>query len=133
MTMFTQRVQKGDGKYVEITHSSAMGIETYDGDTNVILNNLKQPGCQYESITLMCNHLAGYILHEIIFNYTIPAPFFASTDKNQRKNDVLIGFYNTDYKPKGVVHLTTGEIFGTPEKTLFRELLDKFKCQKSTD
>lgn len=130
--MFSQRVQKGDAKYVEITHSSTMGIETFDGDTNVILNNLKQPGCQYETVTLMCNHLAAYILHEIIFNYTIPAPFFASTAKFQSKKDVLVGFYNTDYKPKGVVHLTTGEIFGTPEKTLFYELLDKVKRQIST-
>lgn len=131
--MYTRRVQKGDAKYVEITHSSSMGIETYDGDTDVILNNLKQPGCQFETITLICNHLAGYILHEIIFNYTSPAPFFASTDKYGRKKDILVGFYNSDYKPKGVVHLTTGEIFGTPEKTFFHELLDKLKRQKSSD
>lgn len=130
--MFTQRVQKGDAKYVEITHSSTIGIETNDGDTDVILNNLKQPGCQYETATLMCNHLAGNILHEIIFNYTTPAPFHASTDKYQGKKDVLVGFYNTDYEAKGVVHLTTGEIFGTPEKSFFYEFLAKLKRQKSS-
>lgn len=112
--MFEQRVQSGDARYVEITHTSGMGMKTYDADTDVIVNDLKQPLCKKAKFDLFdtCNHVAALFFHETIFNVTEPSPFYASPDKSQADNGhILIGFYNTDFKPKGVVYITTKEDF----------------------
>lgn len=111
--MFKERVQTGDAKYVEVTHTSSMGITTYDADTNVIVNNLKQPGCNGKMELLgTCNHIAALYFHEHIFNITEPSPFFASPDENQADSGhIPLGFYNTDYSPKGVVYIKTEENF----------------------
>lgn len=106
--MYSQRVQKGDATYVEVTHSSDMGIKTFDADTNIILNNLRQPACQCKNNDIFCNHLAALLLHGCVFNRTEPAPFFASPDQESAENgNILIGFWNTNYTRKGVVYLNT--------------------------
>lgn len=108
--MFKERVQSGDARYVEVTHTSGLGITTYDADTDVIVNNLNQPLCNLIKNGLLgsCNHLAALYFHEHIFNITLPSPFYASHDKNQADNgNILLGFYNTDFDPKGVVYVTT--------------------------
>lgn len=112
--MFKERVQSGDARYVEVTHTSGMGIPTFDADTNVIVNDLNQPGCNKGKIDLLgtCNHIAALYFHEHIFNITEPSPFYASSDPNQADNGhILLGFYNTDYDPKGVVYIKTKEDF----------------------
>lgn len=110
--MYSQRVQKGDAKYVEITHSSNMGIKTFDADTNIILNNLRQPRCQCKNNDVFCNHLAAFKLHGCVFNQTEPAPFYASPDNASAENgNILIGFWNTNFVPKGVIYLKTVEDF----------------------
>lgn len=112
--MFEERVKSGDARYVEVTHTSGVGMKTYDADTNVIVNNLKQPGCKNAKIDFLdtCNHVAAIYLHEHIFNLTKPSPFYASKDKSQADNGhILLGFYNTDFEPKGVVYLTTKDDF----------------------
>lgn len=114
--MFNERVQKGDARYVEVTHTSRIGVGTYDADTNVIVNDLKQPDCR-EIVNRVdffdtCNHIAALYLHDHILNKTEPCAFYASSDKNQADNGyMLVGFYNQDFSPKGVVYLKTKEDF----------------------
>lgn len=124
--MYRERVQKGDAKYVEVTHTSFIGMYTNDADTDVILNDLRQPGCPPEIIDLFCNHVAALTFHEHIFNRTMPAPFYASKDKSRPENgDVLLGFWNTDYTGKGVVYLKTKDFFGGEQKGMIQRALDK--------
>lgn len=129
--MFRERVQTGDANYVEVTHTSFVGLQTFDADTDVIVNDLHQPGCPPDIIDLFCNHLAALTFHEHIFNRTKPAPFRASKDKNKPENgDVLVGFWNTDYTPKGVVYIKTKDFFGSEEKNLIQRLFDRVVGEK---
>lgn len=109
--MFNERVKSGDARYVEVTHTSDMCLPTYDADTDVIVNNLRQPACK-GPFDYNCHHLAALYLHEHIFNATNPSPFYASPTMDEADNGyILIGFYNTDYDPKGVVYITTQDDF----------------------
>nr|ACF95831.1 secreted lipase-like protein 1 [Mayetiola destructor] len=127
--MFRERVQKGDAKYVEVTHTSFIGMYTNDADTDLILNNLRQPGCPHDFVDLFCNHNAALFFHQHIFMHTKPAPFLASKDKNKpRDGDVLIGFWNTDYSAKGVVYLETDDFIGFEENSMVQRILDKVGC-----
>lgn len=126
--MYRERVQTGDAKYVEVTHTSFIGMYTNDADTDVILNGLRQPGCPPQIIDLLCNHVAALTFHEHIFKKTKPSPFYASKDKNTPENgDVLLGFWNTDYTPKGVVYLKTKDFIESEEKSVIQNLFD---CKK---
>lgn len=62
-----RRVQKGDGHFVVVFHTSRLGVQHCIADIDVIVNDgINQPGCKPGPIDMKCNHHAAFILRELI-------------------------------------------------------------------
>lgn len=135
--MHFERVQRGAAQHVEIWHTSKMGMYTYEGDVDVIVNGLHQPNCENAMgiLSLFCNHLASLILYEYVANMT--DSFSASIHENgelvKDSDAYLIGLYNDhpikQDKPKKL-YLKTDPIFEAPEQSFSDEFIESMENKK---
>ncbi|XP_031628382.1 uncharacterized protein LOC116344113 [Contarinia nasturtii] len=108
-----ERVQKGDGKFVVVVHTSSLGVLENIADVDVIVNyGRDQPGCE----NMFCDHFAAFILLEniLLLNDALP--------KNQRgfplahsydyASQFSFEITNPPSKQSGTYYLRTGKIFG---------------------
>ncbi|XP_031628427.1 uncharacterized protein LOC116344144 [Contarinia nasturtii] len=111
-----RRVQKGDGKFVVVFHSSQIGVQDNIADVDVILNGAKnQPGLNKPKIGVLFDHFAAFLLREFIILRS------KEIEKNERgfpfavklnqSDQFSLELTNPPSNKSGEYHINTGAIF----------------------